>query len=95
MCKGGRGSGKSSDIAHILIQLRMRFETNVVCIRKIDNTLEQSVFEQLKSAINEQGLTYLFKINKSPLRITYIPRGNYIEFRGCYSNFHFLNNPDL
>lgn len=32
VCKGGRGSGKSSDIAHILIQLIMRFETNEVCI---------------------------------------------------------------
>lgn len=31
VCKGGRGSGKSSDIAHILIQLIMRFKSNEVC----------------------------------------------------------------
>lgn len=83
VCKGGRGSGKSSDIAHIIIQIIMRYAVNAVCIRKIDNTLEQSVYEQLKWAIAEQGVTHLFKFNKSPLRITYLPRGNYIVFRGA------------
>lgn len=83
VCQGGRGSGKSSDIAHIIIQLMMRFAVNAVCIRKVDNTLEQSVYEQLKWAISEQKVTHLFKCNKSPLRITYIPRGNYIVFRGA------------
>lgn len=51
----------------------MRFETNEVCIWKVDNTLEQSVFEQLKWAINKQGVTQVFKIYKTPLRITCIP----------------------
>ncbi|PKY91538.1 PBSX family phage terminase large subunit [Aerococcus christensenii] len=83
VCKGGRGSGKSSDIAHILIQLIMRYAVNAVAIRKIDNTLEQSVYEQLKWAVVEQQVMHLFKFNKSPLRITYIPRGNYISFRGA------------
>lgn len=83
VCKGGRGSGKSSNIAHIIIQLIMRYAVNAVCIRKTDNTLEQSVYEQLKWAINEQHVTHLFKFNKSPLRITYLPRGNYIVFRGA------------
>ena len=54
VCKGGRGSGKSSDIAHIIVQLIMRHAVNGVCIRKTDNTLEQSVYEQVKWAISEQ-----------------------------------------
>ena len=83
VCEGGRGSGKSSDVAHIIIQLIMRYAVNAVCIRKTDNTLEQSVYEQLKWAISEQHVTHLFKFNKSPLRITYLPRGNYIVFRGA------------
>lgn len=82
-CKGGRGSGKSSDIALLIIILVKHFAVNAVCIRKTDNTLEQSVYEQLKWAISELGLTNQFKFNKSPLRITYIPRGNYIVFRGA------------
>lgn len=82
-CKGGRGSGKSSDIALLIIILVKHFAVNAVCIRKTDNTLEQSVYEQLKWAISELGLTSEFKFNKSPLRISYVPRGNYIIFRGA------------
>src|SRR5690625_2827195 len=83
VCKGGRGSGKSSDIAHIIVQMLMRYAVNGVGIRKVDNTIELSIFEQIKWAISEQGVNHLFKINKSPMRITYIPRGNYIVFRGA------------
>lgn len=83
VCKGGRGSGKSSDIAHIIIQLLMRYPVNAVGIRKVDNTLELSIFEQMKWAIEQQGVSHLFKINKSPMRITYTPRGNYMVFRGA------------
>lgn len=82
-CKGGRGSGKSSNVAHIIVQMLMRYAVNGVAIRKTDNTLEQSVYEQIKWAIAEQQVTHLFKFNKSPLRITYKPRGNYIVFRGA------------
>lgn len=83
VCKGGRGSGKSSDIAHIMVQMLMRYPLNAVGIRKVDNTIELSIFEQIKWAIAEQGVSHLFKINKSPMRITYIPRGNYMVFRGA------------
>lgn len=83
VCSGGRGSGKSSNFGHIVVQMLMRYAINAVAIRKVDNTLEQSVYEQVKWAIYEQGVGHLFKLNKSPLRITYIPRGNYIIFRGA------------
>lgn len=81
--KGGRGSGKSSDIAHIIVQLLMRYPVNAVGIRYIDNTIELSIFEQIKWAIAEQGVSHLFRVNKSPMRITYKPRGNYMAFRGA------------
>lgn len=81
--KGGRGSGKSSDVALIMTQLLMRYAVNAVGIRKIDNTIELSIFEQMKWAIEVSGVSHLFKVNKSPMRITYIPRGNYMVFRGA------------
>jgi phage terminase large subunit len=80
---GGRGGGKSANIGHIFVQVIMRYPVNGVCIRKVDNTLELSVFEQIKWAIQEQGVSHLFKINKSPMKITYLPRGNFIIFRGA------------
>lgn len=82
VCKGGRGSGKSSDIAHIIVQMIMRYAVNAVCIRKVDRDLQESVFEQIMWAIEEQGVRKYFKVNKSPLKITYLPRGNQIIFRG-------------
>lgn len=81
--KGGRGSGKSSDIAIIMTQLLMRYPLNAIGIRKIDNTLELSIFEQMKWAIELSGVSHLFKVNKSPMKITYKPRGNYMVFRGA------------
>ena len=78
--KGGRGSGKSSGIAHIIVQLIMRYPVNAVAIRYVDNTIELSIFEQIKWAIEEQGVSKYFKVNKSPMKITYKPRGNYIVF---------------
>lgn len=83
VCKGGRGSGKSSDIAHIITQLLMRYPVNAVGIRYVDNTLEQSIYEQMKWAIEQQGVSSYFRFNKSPLKITYLPRGNYMIFRGA------------
>ncbi|WP_205584301.1 phage terminase large subunit, partial [Pseudomonas aeruginosa] len=41
------------------------------------------IFEQIKWAIEEQGVSKYFKVNKSPMKITYKPRGNYIVFRGA------------
>lgn len=83
VCKGGRGSGKSSDVAHIMLQLIMRYPLNAVVIRKVDNTLVTSVYEQIKWAIEQQQVSHLFKVMKSPLEIQYIPRGNKIIFRGA------------
>lgn len=83
VAKGGRGSGKSSDISIIITQLIMRYPMNAVVVRKADNTLATSVFEQIKWAIEEQKVSHLFKVKVSPMEITYVPRGNRIIFRGA------------
>lgn len=83
VAKGGRGSGKSSDISIIITQLIMRYPMNAVVVRKTDNTLATSVFEQIKWAIEEQKVSHLFKVKVSPMEITYVPRGNRIIFRGA------------
>lgn len=53
--KGGRGSGKSSDIAHIITQLLMRYAVNAVGIRYVDNTLEKSIYEQMKWVLKSKA----------------------------------------
>ncbi|MDT0711070.1 PBSX family phage terminase large subunit [Mammaliicoccus sciuri] len=83
IAKGGRGSGKSSDTAIIIAQLIMRYPVNALILRKIDNTLASSVFEQIKWAINEMQVSHLFQVKVSPMEIIYKPRGNKMIFRGA------------
>lgn len=80
---GGRGSGKSSNLSIIVTQLVMSKPVNAVVIRKTDNTLATSVYEQIKWAISEQGVGHLWKFTKSPMEAIYLPRGNKIIFRGA------------
>ncbi|UXV54403.1 PBSX family phage terminase large subunit (plasmid) [Staphylococcus aureus] len=83
VAKGGRGSGKSTDVAIIFVYMTMKYAVNGVVVRKTDNTLATSVFEQIKEAINMLGVEHLFKTKISPMEITFLPRGNKIIFRGA------------
>lgn len=82
VCKGGRGSGKSSAISLELVYQIMKHPVNGLVVRFTANSLQNSVYEQIKWAIEELGVSHLFKCTLSPLKITYLPRGNYIVFRG-------------
>ena len=51
-------------------------------MRKVGNTLKDSVYNQIIWAIEQLGLTSEFRILKSPLEIIYKPTGQTIYFRG-------------
>lgn len=81
--KGGRNSSKSTHISIAIIYEIMRYPVNALCIRKVGQTLGESVFEQLLWAIDFLNVRHLFKVNRNPLKLTYLPRGNLILFRGA------------
>lgn len=81
--KGGRASAKSTHIAIWLVLALMKYPITCLCIRKVGNTLAESVFEQLKEAIDILNVGHVWKIQKSPLQLIYIPRGNKFIFRGA------------
>ena len=81
--KGGRASAKSTHIAIWLVLALMKYPVTCLCIRKVGNTLAESVFEQLKEAIEILNVGHVWKIQKSPLQLIYIPRGNKFIFRGA------------
>lgn len=83
VCKGGRGSAKSTHIAMKLIKDMMKYPVTALCMRKVARTLEESVFEQLKEAIEILGVGQYWRVMKSPMQLIYIPRGNKIIFRGA------------
>lgn len=82
VCKGGRGSAKSTHIALILILTLIAEPANIVCFRRVAETLETSVYEQIKKAIYMLELEEYFIFKKSPLQIIYKERGNMFLFRG-------------
>lgn len=81
--KGGRASAKSTHIAIWLVLALMKYPVTCLCIRKVGNTLAESVFEQLKEAIDILNVGHVWKVQKSPLQLIYIPRGNKFIFRGA------------
>lgn len=82
--KGGRGSCKSSflSIAIILLMLQNK-NYNALVLRKVADTLSESVYEQIKWAIGILGLSDYFTFRKSPLQIIYNTTGQRIIFRGA------------
>lgn len=57
--------------------------TNAVVFRRYKENLHDSVYEQLMWAIDKLGVPHLWRGTVSPLRITYIPTGQAILFRGA------------
>ena len=80
---GGRGSTKSSFIsAEIVLGIMQDPEANAVVFRKVGNTIGSSVYEQVLWAIEEMGVAHLWKCPSSQYKMTYIPTGQVIIFRG-------------
>lgn len=68
--KGGRASTKSSVVSLKLVTEFIEDDNaNAVILRKVANTLETSVYEQIKWAIYELHLENEFKFRTSPYRI--------------------------
>ena len=81
--KGGRSSGKSSFISlAIVLLLILDPDANAICFRKVGDTIRNSVYEQIKWAIEMLGLSDYFRYLVAPLEIVYIPTGQKIMFRG-------------
>lgn len=85
---GGRGSCKSSTAAELIIYGMMedyyiRGEiTHAIGIRKVQATISDSVYNQFKWAIYQLKVSHLWKCTISPMRITFLPSGQNIIFRG-------------
>lgn len=99
--EGGRGSTKSSYISEKIIEL---LDNNprmcAVVLRKVKDTIKDSVFAQLEWAIDTlsesyPGLKDRWKPTKSPLEITNINTGQIIYFRGAddYGKIKSLKTP--
>lgn len=88
VCKGGRGSKKSTTTSIRLIYSMMKYfhkynlKPNLLVVRRYYNTHKNSTRAQLVWAIEKLGVRHLWKIPKGDNELTYLPSGQKILFRG-------------
>lgn len=97
--KGGRNSFKSSVIALLLVFMIIPFliageKANVVVIRKVGNTIRDSVFLKIQWALNKFGLSGRFKATVSPFKIQDTVTGSCFYFYG-QDDFQKLKSNDI
>lgn len=81
---GGRGSTKSSFVSiEIVLGMMGDTQANAVILRRVKDTLRESVYDQMLWAIDILGVSHLWHDSLSPLSITYIPTGQRIVFKGA------------
>ena len=80
---GGAGSGKSIFCADKIVHRTLCERGHkLMCLRKVGDTVEESIFAELISAIEDRGVTIEFKVNKTKHSFLHIPTGNQILCKG-------------
>ena len=81
---GGRGSLKSSTVSIIVPLLLVgNSGTHALVLRKVANTIRDSVYAQYIWAIGELGMAAYWEAKVSPMELIYKPTGQKIMFRGA------------
>ncbi|OQB12775.1 MAG: Phage terminase large subunit [Firmicutes bacterium ADurb.Bin193] len=80
---GGSGSGKSVFAAHKIVLRTVTEQGHTfLCLRKVAETVKESIFAELKAMIEEMGCFDEFKINLTEKTFLHIPTGNRIICKG-------------
>lgn len=83
---GGRGSLKSSFVSLIVPKLMMEspdHNYHALVLRKVGNTLRDSVYAQYLWAIGQLGVAEYWEAKKTPMELIFKPTGQKIMFRGA------------
>ena len=81
---GGRGSLKSSTVSVLVPLLLINNPgTHALVLRKVANTIRDSVYAQYIWAIGELGMAAYWEAKVAPMELIYKPTGQKIMFRGA------------
>lgn len=83
---GGRGSLKSSLVSLVVPRLIMaspEHDTHALVLRKVANTMRDSVYAQYLWAIGQLGVADYWEAKKTPMELVFKPTGQKIMFRGA------------
>lgn len=97
VCKGGRGSFKSSVISLKLVTMMMFYiamgkTVNIVCIRENQQYLRDSVYNQILWAMSILGVESEFRTRVSPMVIQHIRTGSTFYFYGANDPMKLKSN---
>lgn len=80
---GGAGSGKSIFCADKIVHRTLcEYNHKFLCLRKVGDTVEESIYAELIAAIEEREATHEFKVNKTKHSFYHVPTGNWILCKG-------------
>ncbi len=77
---GGRGAGKTENVARALIILALQRKLRIACFRELQNSIEESVHETIKNQIHDMGFDNEFDIQDK--RIISVRTGSEFIFSG-------------
>lgn len=81
---GGRGSMKSSFVSLMVVFLLLLEPTaHALVLRKVANTMRDSVYAQYLWALEQLGVQQFFDCRLSPMELVFRPTGQKILFRGA------------
>lgn len=81
---GGRGSLKSTTVSVLVPLILLQHpDTHALVLRKVGNTIRDSVYTQYIWAIAELGMAEYWEAKKTPMELIYKPTGQKIMFRGA------------
>ena len=97
VCKGGRGSFKSSVISLKLVAMMMKYisqgkQVNIIAIRENQQYLRDSVYNQILWAMSILGVESEFRTRVSPMIIQHIKTGSTFYFYGANDPMKLKSN---
>lgn len=97
VCKGGRGSFKSSVISLKLVTMMMKYisqgkQVNIIAIRENQQYLRDSVYNQILWAMSILGVESEFRTRVNPMTIQHIRTGSTFYFYGANDPMKLKSN---
>lgn len=80
---GGRGAGRSWGVARALLLIGKQRSIRVLCVRELQNSIEESVHKVLSDQIEQMGLGAFYRIEKAHI---YGSNGTSFSFEGIKNN---------
>ncbi|HBA1402966.1 TPA: PBSX family phage terminase large subunit [Citrobacter koseri] len=88
---GGRGSGKSWDVVEALVELAVRSDIRILCLRRVQKSISSSAHKLIADTIRRLGYEHEFTITNNAIRSE---EGAEFMFMGFQSNLDSIKSTE-